>query len=93
MVGGEDGKLYVLDWALATQGYASADAARTYLLFRLSGNDELAQRYLQLFCEKSGTALTYVQKWMPMVAASQSVKGNESERALLHRWVNVVDYE
>ena len=66
---------------------------RTYLLFRLSGNDELAQRYLQLFCEKSGTALTYVQKWMPIVAASQSVKGNETERALLHQWVNVVDYE
>ena len=93
VVVGEDGKLYVLDWAHATQGNASADAARTYLLFRLSGNDELAQRYLQLFCEKSGTALTYVQKWMPIVAASQSVKGNETERALLHQWVNVVDYE
>ena len=53
VVVGEDGKLYVLDWAHATQGNASADAARTYLLFRLSGNDELAQRYLQLFCEKS----------------------------------------
>ena len=93
VVVGEDGKLYVLDWAHATQGNASADAARTYLLFRLSGNDELAQRYLQLFCEKSGTALAYVQKWMPIVAASQSVKGNETERALLHQWVNVVDYE
>ena len=89
----EDGEPYILDWSHATQGNASADAARTYLLFRLSGNDELAQRYLQLFCEKSGTALTYVQKWMPIVAASQSVKGNETERALLHQWVNVVDYE
>ena len=86
VVVGEDGKLYVLDWAHATQGNASADAARTYLLFRPSGNDELAQRYLQLFCEKSGTALTYVRKWMPIVAASQSVKGNETERALLHQW-------
>ena len=89
----DDGEAYILDWSHATQGNASADAARTYLLFRLSGNDELAQRYLQLFCEKSGTALTYVQKWMPIVAASQSVKGNETERALLHQWVNVVDYE
>ena len=89
----DDGEAFILDWSHATQGNASADAARTYLLFRLSGNDELAQRYLQLFCEKSGTALTYVQKWMPIVAASQSVKGNETERALLHQWVNVVDYE
>lgn len=90
---GEDGRLYVLDWSHATQGNASADAARTYLLFCLSGQEELAQRYLELFCEKSGTALTYVQKWMPIVAASQSVKGNEQEHELLSHWVNVVDYE
>ena len=30
------GKLYVLDWAHATQGNASADAARTFLTFNLS---------------------------------------------------------
>lgn len=90
---GEDGKLYVLDWSHATQGNASADAARTYLLFCLAGQEEIAQRYLELFCEKSGTALTYVQKWMPIVAASQSVKGNAHERELLAKWVNVVDYE
>lgn len=90
---GEDGKLYVLDWSHATQGNASADAARTYLLFCLSGQEDTARRYLELFCEKSGTALTYVQKWMPIVAASQSVKGNEHERELLSQWVNVVDYE
>lgn len=29
----DDGKPYILDWAHATQGNASADAARTYLLF------------------------------------------------------------
>lgn len=90
---GEDGKLYVLDWSHATQGNASADAARTYLLFCLAGQEDTARRYLELFCEKSGTALTYVQKWMPIVAASQSVKGNEHERELLSQWVNVVDYE
>ena len=35
----------------------------------------------------------YVQKWMPIVAASQSVKGNEKEREFLLSWVDVVDYE
>ena len=30
---------------------------------------------------------------MPIVAASQTVKGNEKEREFLHSWVNVVDYE
>ena len=88
-----DGRLYVLDWAHATQGNASADAARTYLLFCLSGNTELAAKYLDMFCRKSDTAKQYVQKWMPIVAASQSVKGNKEEREFLLSWVDVVDYE
>ena len=88
-----DGTPYVLDWAHATQGNASADAARTYLLFCLSGNIAGADKYLDLFCQKSGTAKKYVQSWMPIVAASQSVKKNCKEKEILLRWVNVVDYE
>lgn len=88
-----EGKLYVLDWAHATQGNASADAARTFLTFNLRGETETADKYLDLFCEKSDTDKRYVQKWMPIVAASQSVKGNLEERDFLLRWANVVDYE
>ena len=89
----EDGTPYILDWSHATQGNASADAARTYLLFCLSGDKEMAKKYLNLFCRKSDTAMQYVQKWMPIVAASQSVKGNADEREFLLSWVNVVDYQ
>ncbi len=89
----EEGTPYILDWAHATQGNASADAARTYLLFWLAGDIEGAKQYLDLFCKKSNIAKQYVQKWMPIVAASQSVKGNEKERQFLLSWVNVVDYE
>lgn len=89
----EDGTPYILDWSHATQGNASADAARTYLLFWLEGDIAGAEQYLELFCEKSNTAKQYVQKWMPIVAASQSVKGKPSEREFLHSWINVVDYE
>lgn len=88
-----DGTPYIIDWAHVTQGNASADAARTYLLFCLEGDSETAAKYLDLFCKKSDTAKQYVQKWMPIVAASQSVKGNEKERAFLLSWVDVVDYE
>lgn len=88
-----DGTPYILDWSHATQGNASADAARTYLLFCLDGNETLANKYLDLFCKKSDTAKQYVQKWMPIVAASQSVKGNPKEKDFLDRWVNVVEYE
>ncbi|MCM1269636.1 MAG: phosphotransferase [Ruminococcus flavefaciens] len=89
----EDGTPYIIDWAHVTQGNASADAARTYLLFWLSGDIDGAHKYLDIFCEKSNTAKQYVQKWMPIVAASQSVKGNEKEREFLLSWVDVVDYD
>ena len=89
----ESGLPYILDWAHATQGNASADVARTYLLFCLDGKKELADKYLDLFCAKSKTEKKYVQKWMPIVAASQSVKGKPEERDFLHSWTNVVDYE
>lgn len=89
----DDGTPYILDWSHATQGNASADAARTYLLFWLNGDIEGAKKYLDVFCKKSETAKQYVQKWMPIVAASQSVKGNAEEREFLLSWVDVVDYE
>ncbi len=88
-----DGTPYILDWSHATQGNASADAARTYLLFCLAGDEAGAKKYLDLFCKKSDTAMQYVQKWMPIVAASQSVKGNEHEREFLLAWADVMDYE
>ena len=76
----DGGAPYILDWSHATQGNGSADAARTYLLFWLSGDINGAEKYLDLFCSKSNTEKKYVQKWMPIVAASQTVKGNEKER-------------
>ena len=88
-----NGTPYIVDWAHATQGNASADVARTYLLFCLNGDREGAEVYLDTFCKKSGTAKQYVQKWMPIVAASQSVKGHEDEAEFLASWVSVVDYE
>lgn len=88
-----DGTPFILDWAHATQGNASADVARTYLYMMLNNQEQLAKEYLKLFCKMSDTALQYVQNWMPIVAASQSVKENsEDDFELLSRWVNVVDY-
>ncbi len=88
-----DGTPYILDWSHVTQGNASADVARTYLLFNLAGQAELAYKYLNLFSKKSNTAKQYIQKWMPIVAASQSVKGKPEEREFLLSWVDVVEYE
>jgi len=88
-----EGRPYVIDWAHATQGNSSADAARTYLVFHLNGEYELACLYLDKFCEKSGIDRLLVQKWLPIVAASQSVKKIPSEQEFLSGWINVVEYE
>ena len=89
---GKTGKMTVVDWAHATQGNASADAAMTYLLFALK-DQETADLYLNMFCKKSDTARQYVQQWLPIVAASQLAKENELEKEFLMRWIDVIDYQ
>jgi len=84
---------YIIDWSHATQGNASADAAQTYLLFWLSGNIALADKYLALFCKKSDTAKQYVEKWLSIVAGSQLPKAKPEEKEFLLHWANVVEYE
>ncbi|MFA7109167.1 MAG: aminoglycoside phosphotransferase family protein [Sphaerochaetaceae bacterium] len=88
-----DGVPYIIDWSHVTRGNASADVARTYLLFYLRGDSATAEKYLSLFCKKSDTAKQYVQKWIPIVAASQMVKGKKEEKDFLLNWIDVVDYE
>lgn len=90
---GNDGKVYIIDWAHATQGNASADVANSYLLFYLEGKEQLADRYLDLYCKKSDTAKQYVQKWIPIVAAARIAVANSDELPLLKRWADIADYE
>jgi tRNA A-37 threonylcarbamoyl transferase component Bud32 len=89
---------YILDWSHATQGNASADAAQTWLIFNLSRdlfpeNPDVPDRYLELFCAKSDTAIQYVEKWIAIVAASQLAKKKAEERDFLLRQVNITEYE
>ncbi len=86
------GNAHIIDWSHATQGNASADAARTFLLFSLK-DKILADTYLSMFCKKSDTAKQYVQQWLPIVAASQLVKRIPGEEEFLKGWVDVVDYQ
>lgn len=88
-----DGTPFIIDWAHATQGNAAADVAMSYLLFYLAGEEELAHKYLKLYCKKSDTAIQYVQRWIPIVAASKLVKCKPEEEAFLRSWIDVVDYE
>ena len=89
----EDDEAFIIDWAHVTQGNGAADAARVYLLFNLDSDCECAEKYLDIFCRKADTAKQYVQKWIPIVAASQLTKKNEQEKQFLLNWVDVVEYE
>lgn len=88
----KNGKMSVVDWAHATQGNASADAAMTYLLFALK-DQSVADLYLDTFCKKSDTAKQYVQKWLPIVAAAQLTKENAIEKEFLMKWIDVMDFQ
>ena len=89
----DNGEAYVIDWAHVTQGNASADAARTFLILSIEGQNELAEKYINLFSEKTGIAKSNIQRWIPIVAATQMSKGKEEEQEFLSKWINVVDYE
>ena len=89
----ESGEYYIIDWSHATQGNASADAARTFLIFSMEGENELAEKYLNIFSKESNIEISYIQRWIPIVAATQMTKGKEEEQEFLKKWIDIVDYE
>ncbi len=86
-----DDGTYVLNWGSARQGNASADVAKTYLLLSLR-RPNLADTYLEKYCQRTGTSKQYIQQWLPIVAAAQLDRGIEEEKDFLMRWIDVVDY-
>ena len=88
----KDNKAYVVDWSHTTKGNASADAAMTYLIFALK-DQALADKYLDLFSEKSGIEKKNVQIWLSIVAAAQLSKGVEEEAEFLKKWMDVFDFQ
>ena len=89
----ENDEAYIIDWSHVTQGNASSDSARTYLLFAIDGKQELADKYLDLFAEKSGISKSNIQRWIPIVAAAQKAKGRQEEQDFLDKWIDIIDYE
>lgn len=88
-----NGEYCVVDWAHATIGNASADAAMTFLIFSIEGKSDVADKYLDLFCKKSDIRRGNVQKWIPIVAAAQMAQGNKEEQEFLRKWIDVFEYE
>ena len=90
---GDDGMLYVCDWAHATQGSPAADAAMTYLLFALE-NLDLADKYLIMFCKMADMPMQVVRRWTSIVAASELARHRDArEEEFLRGWIDVAEYQ
>ena len=88
-----NGQYHIIDWAHATQGNASADIAKTYLMFLMRGKKEIAEKYLDLFAKKSEIDKVNVQRWLPIIAAVKMEKAEDEELEFLKRCIDIVDYE
>lgn len=89
----EDGTIYVIDWSHVTQGNALADVAMSYLIFKKDGKEEIAEKYLDLFCEKTGAVKQNIQRWIPPVAAAHLDKAKGEEKEFLNKCIDIIDYE
>ncbi|MDE6833683.1 MAG: phosphotransferase [Ruminococcus sp.] len=78
-----EGIPYVIDWAHAVQGNASSDVAITYLTLMLGWDSEIADKYIEMFCQKSGTDSDYVRKWFPIASVAIADKRNGTEKDFL----------
>lgn len=86
-----DSGAFVVDWMKAKQGNASADVAKTYLNLCLKHHTEWAERYLKIYCERTGTDVQYIREWLPIIAGAQLKFKKPDERELLLAWIDMAD--
>lgn len=65
-----DTGLYVIDWVDSTRGDVRADICRSYLLY-YELSKEIADLYLQLYCEKSRFSKDEILSWLPILAGAR----------------------
>lgn len=89
----EDGVPYIIDWSHASQGNATADAAKTYLVLSVSGQHDLAEKYLKMYSEIVEVDQRYIKEWIPLVAAAQLTKCKPEMKDKFLYFVNNGDME
>ena len=85
-------KMAVLDWSHATQGTPAADVAMTYMEFSFADAD-LADAYLDAYCEKADMPKQLVFQWLPIVAAAELARGHKDNEEALLSWIDVADWQ
>lgn len=87
---GPDGKQNIIDWSHAAAGPVAADAAKTYLILKVTNRTKEAEIYLKLFTEMSGIGEELIKKWIPLSAASYGIRGNEEEKRFIDACINLL---
>lgn len=88
----ENGNHTILDWAHASQGNASADAAMSYILLYFEDED-LAKAYLEEFSKQTGIGKRIIYLWIPIIAAVRLAKAKGEEREKLLSFIEVFDFQ
>ena len=91
----EDGTPYIVDWSHVSQGNATADGAKTYLLLLYADKKSFAEKYRSLFCAAAGVEDKYFGEWLPLVSAAQLLHAATPERRafLMHFVEEITDDE
>ena len=72
-----------MDWSHVSRGNKNIDVVTTYLKFYMNKENELAEKYLNLYCDKTGLEKEEILKFVPVVAASLSTKASKEEQQFL----------
>jgi tRNA A-37 threonylcarbamoyl transferase component Bud32 len=65
-----DNKVVIIDWVDSSAGDIRADVYRTYLLYSQFYPD-LAEKYVSLYCQKTGLSRSDIFEWAPIIAAAR----------------------
>lgn len=79
----DNDEVFVLDWSHVSRGNKNIDVVTTYLKFYMNKENELAEKYLNLYCDKTGFEKEEILKFVPVVAASLSTKASKEEQQFL----------
>lgn len=83
----------VVDWAHATQGTPAADVAMTYMEFHFEQSPDIANKYLDLYCDKADMPKQLVFRWLPIVAAAELYRGHKDYEKQLLSWIDVAEWQ
>jgi len=79
-------EIMIIDWNDAACGNPEADICRTYLIYLLYAN-EIADLYLDAYCEKGNKERKDITKWLPIIAGARLCENKSDEVKTLLKYL------